>query len=138
MSGFCKKTKGYIKYTEVFGLTILLISILWKGYVSDWWDNAKFQTQYYIQEKANLTIISGIKDILRSETINDLDKKYFINNAIEKLEVGTLQLVSDRDERNKLMNTGQITNDSNIQLYLGVLGSILIIIGRFLELKNRK
>lgn len=119
-------------------MTILLLSILWKGYISDWWDNTKFQTQYYIQEKANLTIISGIKDILRSETIDDLERKNFINNAIEKLETGTLQLVSDRDERNKLMSAGQMTSDGNIQLYLGVLGSILIIIGRFVELKNKK
>lgn len=137
MGKLSARMNGSIKYLEVFGLVILMMTVIWKGYSLDWWDNGKIKSQYYHQEKANFIIIDGINDILEYETINKPEREEFIKYAREKLEKGIFQLASERENIIKNMDAGQMARDSIIQFCLSIFGATLIILGKIFELKTK-
>jgi hypothetical protein len=90
--------------------------------------------QYLIQEKANLAILEGTKDLIVFN-IREGDqegKSRILLQAYDKINKSMLDLIEERDRRYAAIN-GQAALFSSIKIWLLILGSLMVIIGKYIS-----
>lgn len=124
---------------EIIGMSLLVIATFWDSNFSGWWDNSSREMQYLIQEKANLAILEGIKEIASYHSSEgDIERqREILNTSYEKINSSIFTLIEERSERYKRLN-GQAAFFSKIKLILLLSGACLVILGKIITFSLMK
>lgn len=124
--------------SEILGLVILLAAAIWQAWGTDWYDRFDLDYHYMIQGDVNNALLENQKSLasmirstsneqmLRDEGDRVLDRNY-----------DTVIKVMEGEKRRAEVKKGEAKLFKNIRLVLALVGSICLILGKYLVLTHK-
>jgi hypothetical protein len=123
---------------EVFGLVVALSATLLQGAVTDWFAQNRTESQYYIQEMVNLSVLNSLANISDAAGAEDArTRKDILERVHEQAQKTINDIIGERDEERRL-EKGQAHVFRTTWFALLLLGAFLITAGTYCELRNKQ
>jgi hypothetical protein len=115
---------------EISGLVLVLLAALWQAGVTDWLDRFPANSQYYIQETANLAVLQAInRTALAQSAADEVQKKELLDQAADIANKAGSELIQIRKQVEDVEKR-QSAPLKIVRICLFVLGALLIIFGK--------
>jgi hypothetical protein len=122
---------------EVIGLMILLLTALWQASVTDWFDTLPAQSQYFIQETANLAVLQALGKSARALNESDPERRRaYVDEVDDVTRKAMSRLVEDRTRTDAVLKS-QGSWLKLVRHSLFVIGATLVVVGKTLVLRHK-
>ncbi len=138
MSGIPKSNEilKKAKWFELVGLVLILIASFWQIFFISFFEENFMDSQNYTNEETFYDLLSGQVDIARMLVLDDLDKKIEkLNELSQRNGKRCSEIILARQKTFKIWREGAIVYQ-NIRIALFTIGSLLILIGKYLEIQS--
>ena len=124
---------------ELLGLFILLGATCWQISWSDWYEKQENEWNNLIQKETDLVILKNISSLSRQLEEQNSETRKHIHETIMKETKDRYDFnIKEYNTLRKWTNNGQYVWVHIIRYCLFVIGSILIIISKYLSIHNLK
>jgi hypothetical protein len=123
---------------EIAGLLCALVAAYWQATFSGWWDIERVEWQYLIQEEANLSVLSALRDLSSLQTIDDATKRKQQAFEIDQKIGKAMFKVIDMRQQRKVRLDEQAKLFSSIGFALMFISAGLIVVGKIFVYKSAK
>ncbi len=121
--------------SELTGLIVVLVSVIWQATLSGWWDRELILWDGYRQYEAQVAMLESLRDFneLQQEK-NPQIREMIITENRQRLVKATSRAWHQDDSIRHTTSEGQAALVSYTQGFLLVLGACLFVIGKWLVL----
>jgi hypothetical protein len=121
---------------ELIGLFIIFLTIVWQISFTNWFASVAQDWVRYIQEDVNYETLNSLQVISTQVAENNPERRAeMARDVYDRLTKARSKLIDERDKRDKFITNGQYSFFMTIHAALLVLGALMMVVGKWMNLK---